>query len=262
MIEMGVALTWGIRVHPIRRSGRPDPPSDISGQTWARYESDGASWDDDNHEAKLVSMVTHAIRGRIRELEQHDDERDTAKRLSNEAKRFIKENYNHLIKARLLTGSVPTDIFNELNGLGLIDLKPKGEGSWSNTTTQKPDAFYVHVTPNGSRAFAVVAGDSQDQIQDIVDRLRAKKMVIGKREIPLAQYLLERGTQLATGLGILDIPAEIAGELTIAGVVRVELVQGTSSPAQSIQTPAQNYYYLTDLGGQVLSRLREGNDRG
>lgn len=34
MIEMGVALSWGIRVLPIKASGRPSPPSDVSGQTW------------------------------------------------------------------------------------------------------------------------------------------------------------------------------------------------------------------------------------
>ena len=34
MIEMGVALTWGTRVPPIRRHDAPPPPSDISGQVW------------------------------------------------------------------------------------------------------------------------------------------------------------------------------------------------------------------------------------
>lgn len=29
MIEMGVAPTWGTRVHPIRRHDAPPPPSDI-----------------------------------------------------------------------------------------------------------------------------------------------------------------------------------------------------------------------------------------
>jgi hypothetical protein len=32
MLEMGVALTWGIRVLPIRNEGCPPPPSDISGK--------------------------------------------------------------------------------------------------------------------------------------------------------------------------------------------------------------------------------------
>jgi hypothetical protein len=37
MIEIGVALTWGIRMLLIRENGSPTPPSDISGQTWAKY---------------------------------------------------------------------------------------------------------------------------------------------------------------------------------------------------------------------------------
>jgi hypothetical protein len=44
MIEMGVALTWGVRVLPIKKKGRPIPPSDISGQTWAKYTDDGSKF--------------------------------------------------------------------------------------------------------------------------------------------------------------------------------------------------------------------------
>ena len=33
MLEMGVALTWGVRVLPIKNEKLPPPPSDISGQT-------------------------------------------------------------------------------------------------------------------------------------------------------------------------------------------------------------------------------------
>ncbi len=35
MVELGGALTWGVRVFPIKAERRPKPPSDISGQTWA-----------------------------------------------------------------------------------------------------------------------------------------------------------------------------------------------------------------------------------
>ncbi|MDD1696306.1 MAG: hypothetical protein LUQ54_05355, partial [Methanoregula sp.] len=37
MIELGVSLTWGIRVLPIREQTSPDKPSDISGQTWIKF---------------------------------------------------------------------------------------------------------------------------------------------------------------------------------------------------------------------------------
>lgn len=62
MIEMGVALTWGTRVHPIRHMDSPELPSDISGQTWARYWDDGFDWEDSDHVRKLAAMVGQAIR--------------------------------------------------------------------------------------------------------------------------------------------------------------------------------------------------------
>lgn len=62
MIEMGVALTWGVRVLPIKRAGRPKPPSDISGQTWADYEANGKVFSDPEHESKLLRMVERSVR--------------------------------------------------------------------------------------------------------------------------------------------------------------------------------------------------------
>jgi hypothetical protein len=62
MIEMGVALTWGVRVLPIRADGTPIPPSDISGQTWASYTDDGTVFADTAHELNLVAMVRRAMR--------------------------------------------------------------------------------------------------------------------------------------------------------------------------------------------------------
>jgi hypothetical protein len=61
MIEMGVALTWGIRVLPIKRKGRDKPPSDISGQTWIDYLDDGSKFLGGDHEAKMLRMIERAI---------------------------------------------------------------------------------------------------------------------------------------------------------------------------------------------------------
>src|SRR5919197_4853471 len=55
MIEIGVALTWGIRVLPIRESGAPKVPSDISGQTYAEYTSNGQEFKSE-HTERLMSM--------------------------------------------------------------------------------------------------------------------------------------------------------------------------------------------------------------
>jgi hypothetical protein len=62
MLEMGVALTWGVRVLPIKKEGCPKPPSDISGQTWADYRSSGSEFVDTDHESKLVRMVERSAR--------------------------------------------------------------------------------------------------------------------------------------------------------------------------------------------------------
>jgi len=62
MLEMGVALTWGVRVLPIKLEGRPKPPSDISGQTWANYRDNGDKFLDTDHESKLLRMIERAIR--------------------------------------------------------------------------------------------------------------------------------------------------------------------------------------------------------
>jgi putative NIF3 family GTP cyclohydrolase 1 type 2 len=65
MLEMGVALTWGVRVLPIKLEGQPKPPSDISGQTWAEYQDNGSSFIDPDHEQKLFRMVERAARKKI-----------------------------------------------------------------------------------------------------------------------------------------------------------------------------------------------------
>lgn len=66
MIEMGVALTWGIRVLPIKLEGRPKPPSDVSGQTWADYRDSAAIFVDSDHLEKLVRMIERALRKKVR----------------------------------------------------------------------------------------------------------------------------------------------------------------------------------------------------
>jgi len=62
MLEMGVALTWGVRVLPIKAEGRPTPPSDVSGQTWADYRNSAAEFQDPDHRDKLVAMIERALR--------------------------------------------------------------------------------------------------------------------------------------------------------------------------------------------------------
>ena len=68
MLEMGVALTWGVRVLPIKVEGCNPPPSDISGQTWADYRNHAAEFVDPNHQAKLVTMIDFAVRKKARAL--------------------------------------------------------------------------------------------------------------------------------------------------------------------------------------------------
>jgi hypothetical protein len=62
MIELGVALTWGIRVLPVREAGRQVPPSDISGQTWASYQDSGLKFLDGDFRESLVTMIERVMR--------------------------------------------------------------------------------------------------------------------------------------------------------------------------------------------------------
>jgi hypothetical protein len=61
MLELGVALTWGTRVLPIKHRNCPKPPSDISGQTWADYEESASGFVDPEHNEKLIRMVQRAV---------------------------------------------------------------------------------------------------------------------------------------------------------------------------------------------------------
>lgn len=62
MLEMGVALTWGIRVLPIKLKDCPKPPSDISGQTWADYENSGQAFVNPYHSQKMMRMVERSAK--------------------------------------------------------------------------------------------------------------------------------------------------------------------------------------------------------
>ncbi len=65
MLEMGVALTWGTRVLPIKDERCPKPPSDISGQTWVDYRDSASEFTDPEHENKLIAMIDRAARKKL-----------------------------------------------------------------------------------------------------------------------------------------------------------------------------------------------------
>ncbi len=74
-LEMGVAQTWGVAVLPIKKAGTEKPTSDISGQTYADYVSNGQYFvikekvdnypKDPNQQEKLLKMIDRAIRKKI-----------------------------------------------------------------------------------------------------------------------------------------------------------------------------------------------------
>lgn len=66
MLEVGVALTWGVRVLVIKKDGCARPPSDVSGQTWADDRESAAEFLDPGHAEKLLRMVERAIRKKVR----------------------------------------------------------------------------------------------------------------------------------------------------------------------------------------------------
>lgn len=70
MIELGVALTWGTRVLPIKAESQPKPPSDVSGQTYADYRDSARVFTDPDHDERLATMVEYALRGKGRGRER------------------------------------------------------------------------------------------------------------------------------------------------------------------------------------------------
>lgn len=56
MIEIGVALTWGVATLIIRERSSPTPPSDISGHPWAAYDDNAAIFDAE-HSENLISLL-------------------------------------------------------------------------------------------------------------------------------------------------------------------------------------------------------------
>lgn len=66
MIEMGVALTWGKRVLPIKKEGQPKPPSDISGQTYADYKENGKDYTSNSHSQDLIAMIERGMQKKQR----------------------------------------------------------------------------------------------------------------------------------------------------------------------------------------------------
>ena len=61
MLEVGVALTWGKRVLPIKKLGCPVPPSDISGHTYADYYDNAITFTSEAHDQQMISMIERAI---------------------------------------------------------------------------------------------------------------------------------------------------------------------------------------------------------
>jgi hypothetical protein len=61
MIELGVALTWGVCMLPLKEKNSPEPPSDISGQTWIEYKRSGEKILDKEFHKKLMKMIERII---------------------------------------------------------------------------------------------------------------------------------------------------------------------------------------------------------
>jgi hypothetical protein len=82
MIEMGVALTWGTRVLPIKEHDRPRPPSDISGQTWADFRDSAGDFVDAEFRPKLVALIEEHIARSFHSLRPSPTESTSLRRRS------------------------------------------------------------------------------------------------------------------------------------------------------------------------------------
>ncbi len=66
MIEMGVALTWGSKVIPMLKKRCKTPPSDISGQTYLRYNNNGEIFYDDDINTSIYECIDKAVKRKKR----------------------------------------------------------------------------------------------------------------------------------------------------------------------------------------------------
>jgi hypothetical protein len=74
MIELGVALTWGGCLLPVRAEAAPPMPSDISGQTWIKHRDSGKQFLDADFSEKLVDLVGRAVKAKSHQLTTGTDE--------------------------------------------------------------------------------------------------------------------------------------------------------------------------------------------
>jgi len=61
MMEMGVALTWGVIFIPLKEENHSKPPSDISGQTWVDYKDSAETICASGFNEKLIGMFKRVI---------------------------------------------------------------------------------------------------------------------------------------------------------------------------------------------------------
>ena len=66
MLEMGVALTWGTRVIPIKDKSRPKPPSDVSGHSWVDHENSCENILTAEFEEKMLVTIKRVLGGKGR----------------------------------------------------------------------------------------------------------------------------------------------------------------------------------------------------
>ncbi len=65
MIELGVALTWGVSVWLIKKGGTGGTPTDVAGLSWAEYDQDGEWFRSQDHMGSLRAMIDRAMRKKV-----------------------------------------------------------------------------------------------------------------------------------------------------------------------------------------------------
>ena len=65
MLEVGVALTWGVRVLLFKDHECAAPPTDLAGLTWVDHMESAATIPDSGHDEKLLRLVERALRKKL-----------------------------------------------------------------------------------------------------------------------------------------------------------------------------------------------------
>jgi hypothetical protein len=154
MIELGVALTWGSCLLPVRAEAAPPMPSDISGQTWIKHRDSGKEFLDADFDEKLVDLMGRAVKAKSRQLAASTNEISGQANAMPESKRSLASTPRPAEAASPSHRQTETRV--KVNGVAYLSCdvelygctSPKGEMNMVRITHRETDGKQINVCEN------------------------------------------------------------------------------------------------------------------